>query len=236
MWSHCKFISTDGTGHDSVNHRFESKLTQFGWETTKKGSLWRGAHFKGFQAFSGSGSITCFITFPDSSTKYFETPAIQIGAVLEDREASGLFANDVTRYHIDRQRRKRGKRRGDKVCSFSLSSAHSLSPNPPSSLTCQCSPSSKACLEHIEVQAWSSPFQWCSIRFWDKFSCGEYYESKHLGKQSWNEQILSIFLVTFCMLRTERNSSSIFWFTPDHSSVRIDDNSSQIQPEKCRGQ
>ena len=47
------------------------------------------------------------------------------------REASGLFANDVTRYQIDRQRGKRGKRRGDKVCSFSLSSAHSLSPNPP---------------------------------------------------------------------------------------------------------
>ena len=75
----------------------------------KKGSLWRGPHIKGFQAFSGSGSITCFITFPDSSTKYFETPAIQIGAVLENGEASGLFANDVTRYHIDRQRRKRGK-------------------------------------------------------------------------------------------------------------------------------
>ena len=98
----------------------------------------------------------------------------------KNREASGLFANDVTRYHIDRQRRKRGKRRGDKVCSFS----HSLSPNPPSSLTCQCSPSSKACLEHIEVQVLSSPFQWCSIQFCDEVDCREYHESKYQGKRS----------------------------------------------------
>ena len=166
----------------------------------KKGSLWGVAHFKDFQAFAGSGSITCFITFPDSSTKYFETPAIQIGAVLENREASVLFANDVTRYHIDRQRRKRGKRRGDKVCSFSLSSARSLSPNPPSSLTCQCSPSSKACLVHIEVQVLSFPFQWCSIQFWDEFSCRKYYESKCLGKQSWNEEIFNFLSCHFYAL------------------------------------
>ena len=52
----------------------------------KKGVCEDSPHFKDFQAFAGSGSITCFITFPDSSTKYFETPAIQIGAVLEKRE------------------------------------------------------------------------------------------------------------------------------------------------------
>ena len=54
-------------------------------ERPQKKGVWGVAHFKGFQAFSGSGSITCFITFPDSSTKYFETPAIQIGAVLEKK-------------------------------------------------------------------------------------------------------------------------------------------------------
>ena len=118
MWSHCKFISTDGTGHDSVNRRFESKLTQFGWETTKKGSLWRGAHIKGFQAFSGSGSITCFITFPDSSTKYFETPAIQIGAVLEREGGVRTFCKWCHMIpQCQRDIRRRGKRRGDKICS-----------------------------------------------------------------------------------------------------------------------
>ena len=150
-------------------------------------------------------------------------------------EASRLCASDVTWYHNGREILGEGAKGEVTRSALAASALCSLSFSP-SSLTCQCSPSSKACLEHIEVQAWSSPFQWCSIRFWDKFSCREYYESKHLGKQSWNEQILSIFLVTFCMLRSERNSSSIFWFTPDHPSVRIDDNSSQIQPEKCRGQ
>ena len=235
MWSHCKFISTDGTGHDSVNHRFESKLTQFGWETTKKGvcdEALISRDFKLFLEVDLSRVLSLFQTHPQSTLKPQPSRSVlswKIG------EASRLYASDVTWYHNGREilgERAKGEvtrsaLAAPALCSLSFS---------PSSLTCQCSPSSKACLEHIEVQAWSSPFQWCSIRFWDKFSCGEYYKSKHLGKQSWNEQILSTFLVTFCMLRSERNSSSFFWFTPDHSSVRIDDNSSQIQPEKCRGQ
>ena len=68
------------------------------------------------------------------------------------------------------------------LCSLSIST---------SSLTCQCSPSSKACLVHTEVQVLSFPFQWCSIQFWDEFSCRKYYESKYLGKQSWNEEIFN---------------------------------------------
>ena len=53
------------------------------------------------------------------------------------------------------------------LCSLSIS---------PSSLTCQCSPSSKACLVHTEVQVLSFPFQWCSIQFWDEVVCTKYYE------------------------------------------------------------
>ena len=170
MWSHCKFISTDGTGHDSVNHRFESKLTQFGFETTKKG-VCDGAlisrDFKLFLEVDLSRVLSLFQTHPQSTLKPQPSRSV---LSWKKREASGLFANDVTRKHIARQRRKRGKRRVTR-------SARSPSPlptlyllTPPSSLTCQCSPSSKACLEHIEVQVLSSPFQWCSIRFWDKFS------------------------------------------------------------------
>ena len=51
MWSHCKFISTDGTGHYSVNHRFESKLTQFGCETTKEGEFVRRRSYQGISSF-----------------------------------------------------------------------------------------------------------------------------------------------------------------------------------------
>ena len=96
-------------------------------------------------------------------------------------EASRLYVNDVTWYHNDRRDKGEGvkgevTRSAQAVpvpCSFSIST---------SSLTCQCSPSSKVCLEHIEVQVLSSPFQWCSIQFWDEFNCRKYYESKSRGE------------------------------------------------------
>ena len=72
MWSHCKFISTDGTGHDSVNHRFESKLTQFGWETTKKGvcdEALISRDFKLFLEVDLSRVLSLFQTHPQSTLK-----------------------------------------------------------------------------------------------------------------------------------------------------------------------
>ena len=72
MWSHCKFISTGGPGHDSVNHRFESKLTQFGWETTKKGvcdEALISRDFKLFLEVDLSRVLSLFQTHPQSTLK-----------------------------------------------------------------------------------------------------------------------------------------------------------------------
>ena len=183
MWSHCKFIPTDGTGHDSVNHRFESMLTQFGWETTKEGSL-RSRSFQGISSFFWKWIYHVFYHFSRLIHKVLWNPSHPNRCCPGKMgEASRLCASDVTWYHNGREILGEGAKgevtrsalAAPALCSLSFS---------PSSLTCQCSPSSKACLEHIEVQVLSSPFQWCSIQFCDEVDCREYHESKYQGKRS----------------------------------------------------